>query len=231
MSWANFLLLAVGSALYPLLVAAVIVMLEAPRPLPLLLAYLAGGALMSIGIGIVILVLLDDAGAFTGSSAKTASPWADIVLGGLLVVLALLLVTGRDARLRRRRPDKKTMDDGPKKESWTQRNLGGGSARVIFLVGMILSLPSFYYLSALKDIDRYYGVSATAIVLILIFNAIQFTLIEVPIVGYLTAPEATKRGVSTFNDWFRTHTRQIAEVAAGAIGLYLIISGVVDLIS
>ena len=230
-NWGNFLLLAIGSALYPLLLGAVIAMLEAPKPFPLLSAYLAGGAIMSVGIGIIILVLVDDTDAFTGSSGSTTRPAADIVLGGLLVVVALLMVTGRDRRLRaRRRGGRKTREE-PQKESWTRRYLARGPARLTFFVGMALSLPSVYYLSALKDIDTYYGVSATAIGLILIFNAIQFTLIEVPLVGYLVAPDATKRGVGVFNEWLRTHARQIGEVAAGAIGLYLIVRGVIDLTS
>jgi hypothetical protein len=95
---------------------------------------------------------------------------------------------------------------------------------------MVFSLPSFYYLAALEQIAERYHTSATAFGLVLAFNVIQFALIEVPLVGYLFAPERTRVLVGVFDRWFGSHLRQIGEVIALAIGIYLIVRGIVDLV-
>ena len=66
--------------------------------------------------------------------------------------------------------------------------------------------------------------------LILAFTVVQFTLIEVPLVGYLLAPERTRVRVEDFNRWFATHLRQIGEVIAIAIGIYLVVRGIANLV-
>src|SRR4249920_932250 len=98
----EIILLACGSALYPILLAAVIVMLAAPRPLPLLGAYLAGGVITTVALGIAILYLLDRSGAVSSSNEKTTSPVVDIVVGTLAVAVAWAMATGRDQRVRDR---------------------------------------------------------------------------------------------------------------------------------
>ena len=39
-------------------------------------------------------------------------------------------------------------------------------------------------------------------------------MVELPLVGYLVAPERTCVTVEDFNRWFGTHLRQIGEVVA-----------------
>src|SRR3954466_7379001 len=62
----NILLLALAAAFYPTLLAVVIVVLGRPRPAPLLAAYLAGGMLVSVGIGLACVFLLEGVGAGEG---------------------------------------------------------------------------------------------------------------------------------------------------------------------
>ena len=50
----HLVLLALAAALYPTIVAAVVILLSQPRRLPLLTAYLAGGLTISIGLGLGI---------------------------------------------------------------------------------------------------------------------------------------------------------------------------------
>jgi len=223
----NVFLLAVASAFYPLLLAAVLVMLDTPRPKALLAGYLLGGAIVSIGLGVVILVVFVRSGAVSGSTGRSFNPAVDIATGALALAVALVMAKGWDRRFRRERPAK----DGPPADSKAKQYLGRGSARLAFLVGMAFSLPSFYYIAALKDIADTEGTSPVAFVLILAFNVIQFTLVEVPLVGYMVAPERTRVAVGSFNEWFRTHLRQIGEVVAAVIGVYLIARGIYDLVN
>jgi hypothetical protein len=56
----------------------------------------------------------------------------------------------------------------------------------------------------------------------LLFNAIMFLLVEVPLVGYLISPEGTRARVERFHTWLGEHAR----IVAGAVGVYLVIKGI-----
>jgi len=137
----HIFLLAVASAFYPLLLAAVLLMLDTERPAPLLAAYLAGGVIVSVGLGVAILFALDRSGATSSSHQGTVSPAVDIAVGVLAVLVGLAMATGWDRRLRgKREKPAKT----PPKEPWSSRVLSRGSPALAFVVGMVFSLPSFY---------------------------------------------------------------------------------------
>jgi hypothetical protein len=229
----NILVLAFASALYPILLGMVVLMLAAPKPVPLMRGYLLGGAVMSIGIGIAILYLLQSTDWLAGGSSRTAGPVTDIVLGAAALLTALALAKGWDVALRERRKGrhKPSAPKAPKGESWSQKMLARGTPRATILLGMVLSLPSFYYLAALKDIEQQWGTSATAFLVILGFNVIQFLLIEVPLVLFSVAPERTRVGVDNFNRWLRTNKRRLGMYTAAGIGVYLVIRGVLALVS
>ena len=90
-----------------------------------------------------------------------------------------------------------------------------------------MNLPGPWYLLALRDIaDGSYSRSAQ-IGLIVLFNVVMFTLIEVPLVGYLLQPDQTAARVAAFNDWLGRNARNIVAILALAFGAYAIVSGVV----
>ena len=224
---ADLLPLALAAALYPLLLAAAVVMLRAQRPTPSLLGYLVGGMVLSVGIGLVIVFALGASGV-DQSSRGTLSPTVDLVAGGLLLVSPACCTPGAIARLRRRR--KKPEKQKKEGESWTQRHLGNGSPRTAVLVGMALSLPSVYYLTALKDIAAANDGTAERVGLVLAFNLVAFALIEVPLVCFLVSPERTRATLTAHNDWVGGHTRQIGEVAALVLGDLPVVRGVTQIV-
>ena len=224
----DVIILAFASAVYPLLLAAVLVMLNAPRPGPLLVGYLVGGAIISIGLGIAIVIVLDQSHAVGHRAPKAFSPAVDLAAGVSGVVIgALLLRRPRQPRLKRRR---RLRPEHSQKDPLPQRVLAHGSALKAFALGLVLSLPSLYYLAALRDIAEDHSEWPVRVGLILIFNAIQFVLIEVPLVGFLVAPDRTAEMVRRFNEWLRTHLRQVGGAIALAIGIYLIAKGIADLV-
>ena len=90
------------ASLNPTLIAATTVMLLLPSPKKLMLGYLAGALLTSITLGIVIVRTLEDSGAV--STAKhQVNPFVDLALGAILLVVALVLATDRDRRVREAR--------------------------------------------------------------------------------------------------------------------------------
>ena len=107
--------------------------------------------------------------------------------------------------------------------------LAHGTPRTAFALGLILNLPGIWYLIALKDIADGKRGTITAVLLILLFNAIMFLLIEVPLIGYLISPDGTRTRVQRFRTWLSEHNRRVATVAAAAVGLYLIVRALIAL--
>ena len=157
----QLLFLALEAALYPTLLAAVIILLSTPRPRRLLGAYLAGGLIMSIGLGIAIVKALEGSKAVT-SQSSTLSWGADLAIGGLVLLLAVALATRTDERFRERRRRRreaagkvKPSSDDDKKEPWSARILSRGSTPIVFVAGLAVNVPGAAYLIGLKDIaDR-----------------------------------------------------------------------------
>ena len=133
------------------LLTAVTIMLFLPNPKRLLIGYLLGGLLVSLTIGFVIVFVVHQSGA-TSTTQNSVSPAMDIALGLLLLVAAYVL---RSERMERRRERKKKEKEGVEKgPSRVERVLGKGSARITFLVGMVLTLPGVSYLAALHELDN-----------------------------------------------------------------------------
>ncbi len=103
--------------------------------------------------------------------------------------------------------------------------LSRGTAPIAFVVGIALSLPGAFYLVALKDIAQGQEGFGAQVFAIVVFNLIMFVLVEVPLLGYSFAPEATTVKVKQLNSWMARHARQIVIAVATAIGLYLIARG------
>ncbi len=234
----SILPLAFAAALYPTLLAGVVVMLTRPAPKPLLVGFLFGGALVSVTSGVIIAFVVK--GAISPSHQKSASPKIDLIAGALSLVLAGVLWRRRDAGRPGQRKTSVTShtsngqaaaahNSRHSHESITKRMLAHGSPKAAFALGLILNLPGIWYLVALKDIAESNDSGVTAVLLILLFNAIMFLLVEVPLIGYLISPEGTRARVERFQGWLGAHARLVAAVAALVIGAYLIIRAIVAL--
>jgi Sap, sulfolipid-1-addressing protein len=216
--------LALGSAVYPTLLAMVVLILGRPGPRRILAAYLAGALLVSMAVGLAVVRLLD-AGKLVGGSHRTVSPAVDVGVGLLAVLLLWALLTDRDRRLRerrRRRHEARAQDGG---DSWWQRILARDSVRLTFVLGVALNLPGALYLVALKNIAAADQSTAADVVQIALYNVIMFQWAEIPLIGYSVAPERTRELVARMNDWLGSHARQIAMALCGAAAAYLIARG------
>ena len=230
----ELLFLALASALYPTLLAAVVILLSTPRPRRLLSAYLAGGLIVSIGAGIAIVKVLEGSKAVTSESSGLS--WgADLSIGGLVLLLAVALATRSDERFRERRRQRREAagkvtppSDDDKKEPWSARMLSRGSTPIVFVAALAINLPGAAYLVGLKDIAAGKYSTVEEIALIVGFNLIMFLLAEVPLAGLLLAPERTDAMVKRFNAWLSSHSRQIAIVICVLLGVFLVIRGIVN---
>jgi Sap, sulfolipid-1-addressing protein len=210
------------------LLAAVTVMLFLPSPKRMLIGFLLGGLLVSLTIGFVIVFAVHHSGA-TSTSQNSISPGLDIALGLLLLVAAYVLRSERmEQRRERKKKEKEGVEQGPSK---VERVLGRGSPRVTFLVGMVLTLPGVSYLAALHELDNLnYGTIPTILV-ILGFNAMLLLLLEIPLVGYVLAPERTVVAVQDFRAWLSRNGLRAAIYVAAGLGALLIIRGVIEFLT
>jgi Sap-like sulfolipid-1-addressing protein len=221
------LVYAFAAALNPTLLGATTVMLLLDHPKRLLLGYLAGALLTSMTLGLVIIFALDGSAS---TAQHTLSPTMDLALGAILLVIAFVIrpghtprETGRLAERRRHREESK----GEKRPPKWQRTLSEGSARTTFVVGALLTLPGASYLIGLHKIADSDPSTIAAIGAVLLFNLIMLALLELPLVGYIFAPDWTPRAVDRFKDWFSRNARRIAFRLALVIGVLLIVRGLI----
>jgi len=220
----NVLVLAVISAISPAILAVVIVVLSRPNPRRLLFAYLLGGMLTSIAVGLAVVVSLRGSDLLSGHS-PAADPIIDFTIGALALIVAYVLATDRDAHIAKRRRQRRATRSP--RDPWSERVLSRGNVAVAFAVGVALNLPGAFYLVALKDIAKSQQEIAAQLLAIVLFNLIMFTLAEVPLLGYSIAPQATRARVEALNGWMAHHARQMVIAVAVVAGLYLIGRGVV----
>ena len=223
---ARIVLLALAAAVFPTLIACTAIMISRPEPRRLLLAFYAGGMIVSITAGFVVLAVFNRGDAVLGNTVSGVHPGTSIAAGAISLLLAWLLVSGRGRswldRWRSHHPRQRD-DDAP---SWAERHLGRANAAVAFGVGAAINLPGPFYLLALGDLaSGDYG-DAETVALILLFNLIMFLLLEVPLVGYLVRPDATEIRVAHLATWLNANGLKVTGCLIGAVGVGLVAQGV-----
>lgn len=217
------------AALNPTLLAATTVMLLLPEPKRLLIGYLAGALVTSISVGLLIVFKLEGT-SIAETAQNTLSPAADFAFGGLALVVAFVLATDRDRRFGERRQRRKAEQEPGGPPRW-QRFLGRGSARDAFIVGVLLTLPGGSYLAGLATLASQDVSDAVTVLCVVAFNLIMLMLLEIPILGYLIAPESTPRRVERFTASLSRHGRTAVMWGATIVGGLLILRGAIELIS
>ena len=223
----NIFLLALAAAVYPTLLAGVIVILSRPNPVRLLVGFLLGGMSMSVVAGIVIVTSLRGAHAVPPSNHSTR-PAIDIAAGVLSLGVAWALMRGRFTRLTEWRERRRPREPAP---TWIDRALGRGSAVIAFGVGVLLNLPGVWYLAALADIAHAQLSAAEELLLILGFNLVMFALVEIPLVFYLVDAEQAHALVNSASGWVHSHARQAGATVAAIVGVWLVAKGIVGAVS
>jgi hypothetical protein len=160
---------------------------------------------------------LSDSGTVS-TTKNTLSPAADIALGVLALIMAIAIGTGRPRREKR--------EKGPSR--W-QRELSKGSPRMAFVIGILLTLPGASYLAGLVSIHKLDYSDGVTVLLVIGFNVVMLWLLEVPLLGYVIAPDWTPGAVDRAKAWVGRHARRVAIWGLSTIGVLLVIKGVIGL--
>jgi hypothetical protein len=222
---AQVFLIAVVSALDAGLLTAAVVMLGRPQPARQLGAYLIGGLGFSIIFGLLIVLALHGSSLRLGKSTQGI---IEVMAGALLVAIAVAVWSGRTLQWHPQRTRKRDADR-PKRQSLQDRALGNDSLWIAWAAGALYSAPGAYYLAGLALLAKQNVSAITNVLVILGFNLIQFALIELPLIGLVVAPDRVRALTEKLNVWMTAHRRTVIVGLAGAIGGYLLISGISDL--
>jgi hypothetical protein len=214
---AEIFVLALASMVWPALVAVVVVALASPQPVKLLSVFLVASLLTTVTIGLVIVFVLRGSSLFSGSR-PTFGPVVDLVAGAVALVAGLVVRSGGR--------NEKATHPGP---TWTERTLSRG-APLAFVAGVVLNVaPGVFPFVAMKNIAELDYSPAASAALVVGFYLIMFLPAEVPLGCYLFAPARTAVEVGRFNSWLARNLRQIAAVTLLAVGVYLVVRGIVGL--
>jgi hypothetical protein len=217
--------IAAVSALDAGLLTAAVALLGRPQPARQLGAYLIGGMGLSIIFGLLIVLALHGAKVRIGNSTKGI---VEVVAGGLLIAVAIAVLSGRRLQWHPRRTKDRDADH-PQRQSLRDRALGHDSLWIAWAAGAAYSLPGAYYLAGLALIVKLNGSAITNVLVVLGFNVIMFALIELPLIGLLVMPDRARSLTEKLGVWMTAHRRALIAILAGAIGAYLLVSGLSDL--
>jgi hypothetical protein len=167
---------------------------------------------MGATVGLVVLFVVRP--RLLGSAHLTV-PKVQIVIGVLALLVAALLATNvLPRRLERRYPG-----------LWARHLLSGRSLWVSGVAGLGMALPSVDYLAVLAVILASGAAAVTQAGALLMFNVLAFSLVEVPLVAYLLAPDRTRALMTALHGWVRSRSpRAIAALLAG-LGCALLVVG------
>ena len=218
----SLLIMAFAVSLEPFRIGMTVLMLNRPRPVLQLLAFLCGGFAMGITVGLVVLFAFRR--KLLGSTYFTL-PRVQILIG----VLALLVAAVLAAQAMR---GASTGRFGPRPEklaTLAQRLLNGRSLWVAGIAGLGIALPSVDYLAALAVILASRAAAMTQVGALLMFNVVAFTLVEIPLLAYLVAPQTTRRWMAALHDCIRSRRRVEVATLLAAVGGVLIAVGIASL--
>jgi hypothetical protein len=206
---------AVAAAFFPPAVAVMLWLFATPPRVRRGVIYLAGAATSTIGSGLIIMGLLHGVQTAPGRRTTIEST-VEVVLGAVFVLFAVGLAL--------RRPRLARPDRGRPPTRLRARGYAG-----IFLLGVVMWIPSFAYVAAI-DLIVDSGLALPAQVLnLLIVAIIILAPVEAPLLLYGLAPRAVISTVSKVDALVRRYFWQLGSISAGAGGIYLLLRGSLQL--
>ncbi len=212
---------AIGVAISPVPIIAVILMLFSQRAKVNGLIFLAGWVLALAVVSSVAYVVSDQSNAATSSTASDTISWGKIVFGVLFLLLA--------ARNWRNRPEPGTEPEMPKWMAGIDALTPGKAFGLgVLLAGLnpknlLLSIGAGAGLAQL-------GLSTTdAVVALIVFVVVGSLTIAGPVVYYLVGGDHAKVQLDSMKGWLAVHNAAVMTVLFLVFGVDLIAKGLTPL--
>jgi hypothetical protein len=204
--------------------AIVYAFLAGRQPGRLLSAYLVGGLVVSLVVGIAIVTVL-------GESTRQPAPTAvrdvvDLVVG----VGALSYTAGFWSGRIGNRPEGQPRRRLPFSDGWLGRRLLDPSMPVAAALGGVTNLPGLFYLAGLVAILGTDPTPVNGVVQVVVYNVLRFATPFAALALVIARPDATRSVVESLQDWTRRHSRLLILLVFGAVGIYLTVKGLLGLL-
>jgi hypothetical protein len=206
----------------PLAIVYSLLLTEHPRRL--LLAYLAGGVVVTLGVGIVVVTWLHTGSR--SSEATTGRLVVDLVLGAVAVLWALVRLAGRELR-----PARPRRVRGAVVPPALESRLRAPTVPLAAAAGVVTNLPGLYYLAALVAILQTHPSALEGIAQVLVYTLLRFVAPVAALLLVALRPDRTLGAVQTVQDWGRRHARVLLAVLVGAVGVYLLVKALSGLLA
>jgi hypothetical protein len=216
----EIIVLGLANALRPTSLAAAYALLRTREPRRLLTAFIVAGSAFSVATGILVVSIIHGAQFRHGTS--TFDALVNLVAGVAALGFAVGLAQGRVQRRPRTEPEGE--------QSRVSRRLRNPSPGVAAGAGVATHLPGLFYLVALNQISASDPKLGAGIVDVLVFNAIWWSTPIASLVLFTMRPDATRDALGAINAWVRGHERTMMIALFTAVGLYLAVRGMANLV-
>jgi Sap, sulfolipid-1-addressing protein len=208
--------IALAASLYPLGIAALLVLTEAVRARRKVAVFLAGALACVLPTGFLVVFALHGIG-LDQDKRQSASDGLRLAIGVGLVVLALVIA---------RRPPRPR---GKPSRAMTLAREGGLAGVLVASIALYV-VPSPVYLAALEVVGTAKLDTAAKVAWVFLVVALVLITVEVPVLLFLLAPEQTVPRLQGVDAWLGRHTRTLLAGVLGVIGLWAFIDGLVGLL-
>ena len=205
--------------------AAVLVLLEAPKPQRPLLFFTAAGLAWSWAVGLVVVGVFHGANVAVGGSTFTAV--LDVAFGAAALGFAAGLQRGWVQPTRRRSSSPSATAAG----SRFSRNLRNASARDVVVAGMGTHLPGLVYLAALNAIASDQPGPVDAALQVAIYDALWLLVPLASLVLAVVRPGAAGADLDAATAWVRRHQHAVLVSGSLVLGGYLVVKGAARLLT
>jgi threonine/homoserine/homoserine lactone efflux protein len=213
----DLLPLAIGVAISPVPIIAVILMLLSPRPGPTSVGFLLGWILGIVVVTTVVLLLVGHA-SNTDTGPSTVSSVIKLVLGALLVLIGVRQWTHRP-----KEGDTATM---PKWMSAIDSFTFAKAAGLGALLSGINPKNLIMCLGAGTTIGAAHLSAGGNVVAVVIFTVLASCTIAVPVIVYLSARERMAAPLTSLRTWLTANNAAMMAVLVLVIGVTLIGKGI-----
>ncbi len=214
----DLLPLAVGVAISPIPIIAIILMLLTPEPGGASTGFLLGWVAGVVVATTVFTVLAASGGLSGDNGPSTAASWTKVVLGALL----LLLAAGQWGR----RPAAGEEADLPKWMAAIDGFTIGKAAGLGFLLSAVNPKNLLMCAAAGATIGAAAITTGNKVIAVAVFTAIAVSTVALPVIAYVVAKQQMRTPLDELHLWLQRHNAAVMSVLLLVIGVALIGKGV-----